>query len=241
MCLHKRRARTAKIHFQHFRNSPLWNERFDFNAVEKGAPAAAPLRSMHAGFVRYGSYVTRTLARGSRHRRIHFVEFSFLGWLSLSLSSSVSLFLSSYPSLSISLCVCLSFPLTLRSVNIYVLIARYTARRTPKRENSVTLCVSTVRRTCAYVCTYACTCYVKTVSRKPYVARRPGGRGRGRGRDGEDTLTVRNNATKERIHWNTLGRDRRPKHWDTPEATRCAYPRCPQDGIYRDSSETGGG
>lgn len=135
MCLHKRQARTAKTHFRHFRNSPLWNERFDFNAVEKGAPAAAPLRSMHAGFVRYGSYVTRTLARGSRHRWIHFVEFSFLG--SLSLSLCLSLFLSSYPFFFISLCVCLSFPLTLYSVNIYVLIARHTARRTPKRENNV--------------------------------------------------------------------------------------------------------
>jgi len=36
--------------------------------------------------------------------------------------------------------------------------------------------------------------------------RRPGGRGGGGGRgDEEDTLTVHNNATKERIHRNTLG------------------------------------
>lgn len=118
--------------------------RFDFNVVEKGAASERARRARPLWILRHSD----ASARGSRHRRIHFVEFSFLGSFSLSLPASLSLssslFLPGYPSLSISFA-----RLPLVSINsmrttliyTYTYCRVYTARRTPKRENSV----STVR------------------------------------------------------------------------------------------------
>lgn len=84
-------ARTGKTHFRHFRCKAFCrNERFDSNVACTA------------------SSVMDLTSRGSRHRRIHFVEFSPYSFLSVSLSPSSHL----------------SFPLTLslHTVNIYVLI-----------------------------------------------------------------------------------------------------------------------
>lgn len=130
------------------------SQRSDFN-VEKGAAAAqhAPTDSSVMDLTSLGRSRTRLLTSADTFRRILvsqlalFLSRSLLLTLPLlfSLCQSLSLSLRTHASLSrilpFSICLspplCLPFPLTPHGVNIYVLIAPYTARRTLKRENSV--------------------------------------------------------------------------------------------------------
>jgi len=205
-----------------------------FRRGRKKGALLPSLRSMHAGFVRYGSYVTRTLARGSDVGE-------YISWnsrfsalsLSLSLShppsppfSSHYISFSLHLSLSISLCICLSFPLTPHSVNIHIRTYCSVYGEEDTGENSVSPCVSTIRRMHVRA---------NVLPWKPYRENYTStgiGEGEGRG-DEEDTLTVHNNATKERIHWNTLG-ETEDRNAETRRKQRDALtPVFHGRGIYR--------